>query len=207
MTTATIGQGAPSFRLPSGQGREIRVEDYRGRNNVIVWFTKGMACAFCRQQMSQLARGYPQFQAQGAEVLEVSLTAPDRARVYVEKFKIPFPYLCDPDYQARRAWGLGIRSHSAGWYAKALYSGLTTPKPESDFGEVSTTLSELPRLVADEDMGFFIVDRGGIVRYALTGSYVGAEGVRQIPGNDEIVRELERCETVAPVTDEIMRGS
>ena len=196
MTTATLGERAPALRLPSGQGREIGLDDYRGRNNAIVWFTKGMACAFCRQHMSQLARGYPQFQALGAEILEITLTTPDRARFYVDKFKIPFPYLCDPEYQARHAWGLDARSHSLAGYAKMLYWGLKTPNPPSDFGEVKTKLAELPRLITDDDMGFFIVDRGGVLRYALTGSYVGDGGVRQIPGNDEIIRTLERCAEV-----------
>ena len=196
MTTATLGERAPALRLPSGQGREIGLDDYRGRNNTIVWFTKGMACAFCRQHMSQLARGYPQFQALGAEILEITLTTPDRARFYVDKFKIPFPYLCDPEYQARRAGGLDARSHSMAWYAKTLYTGLKIHKPPSDFGEVKTGLSELPRMITDDDMGFFIVDRGGVLRYALTGSYVGDGGVRQIPGNDEIIRTLERCAEV-----------
>lgn len=196
MTTATLGERAPALRLPSGQGREIGLDDYRGRSNAIVWFTKGMACAFCRQHMSQLARGYPQFQALGAEILEITLTTPDRARFYVDKFQIPFPYLCDPEYRVRRAWGLDARSHSMAWYAKTLYVGLKIQKPPSAFGEVKTQLAELPRMITDDDMGFFIVDRGGVVRYALTGSYVGDGGVRQIPGNDEIVRTLERCAEV-----------
>lgn len=197
MTTATFGERAPTLRLPSGEGREIGLDDYRGRNTVIVWFTKGMACAFCRQQMSQVARGYPRFQAQGAEILEITVTTPDRARFYVDKFKIPFPYLCDPDYQARRAWGLDARSHSVAWYARTLYAGLKVQEPPSDFGAVKTQLGELPRMITDDDMGFFIVDRSGVVRYALSGSYVGDGGVRQIPGNDEISRELERCTEVA----------
>jgi peroxiredoxin len=58
MQTVKIGQRPPTFRLPAGHGGEVSLDDYRGRN-VIVWFTKGMGCAFCRTQMSQLARGYP----------------------------------------------------------------------------------------------------------------------------------------------------
>jgi len=42
-----------------------------------------------------------------------------------------------------------------------------------------------------------IVDRGGVIRYAYTGSYVVPEAgkmpIRPIPANDEILRELERC--------------
>ena len=82
------------------------------------------------------------------------------------------------------------------WYAKTLYAGLKMPNPPSDFGEVKTGLRELPRLITDDDMGFFIVDRSGVLRYALSGSYGTDGGVRQIPGNDEIIRTLERCAEV-----------
>ena len=57
MAHVEVGQQAPAFRLPAGQGGEIGLADYRGRSNVVVWFTKGMACPFCRTQMSQFARG------------------------------------------------------------------------------------------------------------------------------------------------------
>ncbi len=57
MTTATLGERAPALRLPSGQGREIGLDDYRGRNNAIVWFTKGMACPFCRQGLPLVKPG------------------------------------------------------------------------------------------------------------------------------------------------------
>ncbi len=105
--TIAVGQPAPSFRLPAGQGGQIGLDDYRGRKSVIVWFTKGMCCPFCRSHMSQLARGYSKFKALGAELIEVTPTTPERARSYVQKFRIPFPYLCDPDYQSWRVWGRG----------------------------------------------------------------------------------------------------
>src|SRR5437867_2547020 len=92
-----VGDSAPGFRLSSADGREIALDDYRGKENVIVWFTKGMGCPFCRQKMSQLARAYPEMRKRGAEVLEVSVSTPARARFYGQKFPLPFPYLADPD--------------------------------------------------------------------------------------------------------------
>jgi len=81
MKGLSTGEAMPSFRLPSGQGAEVSSEDYRGRNNLIVWFTKGMACPFCRQHMSQLVRGYPEFQKRDAEILEITTSKPGvRAR-------------------------------------------------------------------------------------------------------------------------------
>jgi len=191
-----IGERVPSFRLPSGQGLDVALDEYVGRAAVILLFAKGMACGFCRQTMSQLARGLPTFKRLGAEIVMVTPTPVDRARFYAAHFTLSFPYLSDPDYTVYRAYGLDPRAHSLGWYAHRLYLGMTTPKPETDFGPARPTPAEIPRLLKDDDLGFFIVDRGGIVRFAQGGPYVtvtdGKQVVGRIPGNDEIVRELER---------------
>jgi peroxiredoxin len=193
MAGIEVGQVAPPFRLPSGQGPEVALEDYRGQKNVIVWFTKGMACPFCRQQMSQLARGHGEFTARDAEIVEVTNSTPERARVYAQKFGLRHPYLCDPDHRVRRAWGLNVRSHGPVYYAKTLYAGMTAGKVESDYVGEPFKISEMPSLLADEDMGFFIVDKGGVVRYTRAGAYGTEAGVRQIPSNPEIVQALDRC--------------
>lgn len=192
MASVEIGQRAGSFRLPSGQGGEVGLEDYRGRSNVVLWFTKGMGCPFCRTQMSQLARGYPKLKAAGAEVLQVTPTKPERARFYAQNFAIPFPYLCDPDHQVHRAWGLDQRAHSLAWYAKTMYMSSKMPKPVAEIGNPKTSLSEMPAMLQDTDMGFFLLDRDGIIRYKHTSAYVTAQGLNTIPGTDEILGHLAR---------------
>lgn len=192
MPGLAVGESAPSFRLPSAQGQELGPEDYRGKSHVIVWFTKGMACAFCRSHMSQLARGYPEFRKLGGEILEVTISPVDRARLYAQKFKIPFPYLCDPDFRVRSLWGLAHREHGVGYYATAFVMGMMAPKPANDFGDFMPPLGEMRGVLGDDDMGFFIVDKQGVIRYSVAGSYVAAKSIRQIPSNEEIVRELER---------------
>jgi peroxiredoxin len=199
MSGLSIGEVAPSFRLPSGQGSDIGPEDYRGRSNLIVWFTKGMGCSFCRSHMSQLARGYPQFRQLETEILEVTPTYPARAKIYVNHFRIPFPYLCDPDMSVWGEWGLDVQSHPIGWYVKKFIEVQRAPKPPSDYGEVEPSLREIRGLMKDNDMGFFILDRNGVVRYSLGGTYGTEQGVRQIPTNEEIIRELRRCEEGAAV--------
>jgi peroxiredoxin len=197
MNPIPVGQPAPPFRLPAAAGGEVGPQDYRGKANVIVWFTKGMACPFCRQQMSQLARGYERFRQKNAEVLEVTVTKPERARFYADKFRLPFPYLCDPDYAARLSWGLDFRAHSPLWYASAFVAGARVVPPENDFGKFPPPLREVPSVLVDDDMGFFVLDRAGIVRHATAGSYSVPGGTRALPGNDEIERLLENCERSA----------
>jgi peroxiredoxin len=191
MTTIEVGQPAPSFRLPSGHGPEIGLEDFRGRNQLVVWFTKGMACPFCRTQMSQLALGYPRLKAVGAEVLQITPSPPERARFYARNFSIPFPYLCDPDYTVHQAWGLGVRSHSLAWYARSLYAAVRMPKPPpAEIGDPPMRPGELRTNLQDTDMGFFLLDRAGIVRYRYAVPYNRYPDNR-IPSVDDIIRRLE----------------
>ena len=193
MAIPRVGESARPFRLPSAGGGEVGLDDFKGRSAVVLWFTKGMACPFCRQQMSQLARAYPRIKEGGGEVLEVTSSTPARAHFYAGRFKLPFPYLCDPDYRVRAEWGLQKRSHGPGYYAKTLMAGMKADPPPNDFGTFKPSLGEFPSVLSDDDMGVFIVDRAGVVRYALAGSYFSEAGPHTIPGPDEIVRELERC--------------
>ena len=53
--------------------------------------------------------------------------------------------------------------------------------------------------VNDDDLGFFVADKGGTLRYASTAPYVEFDGTKPvgmpaIPSTEEIVGVLERCE-------------
>jgi peroxiredoxin len=146
LMAVVVGTLAPSFRLPSGQGPEIGLEDYRARSHALVWFTKGIACPFCRRQMVQMGKLYPRLRELGAEVLLVAPTRPEQARLYMRRFPVPYPYLCDPGYQVRRAWGREVR-RSAGAYLRMLRAARTLHQadvPEPDDVAISPGLREVP---------------------------------------------------------------
>jgi hypothetical protein len=133
-----------------------------------------------------------------AEVLEITPTTAERARVYGRKFTLPFPYLCDADYGVRRVWTEdGVRAHSPLWYASSFVHMLraTSQEAPSDYGSVTPTAREMTRMMLDDDVGFFILDRDGVVRFRMTGSYVDfARGSpRPIPDNDEILHQVALC--------------
>jgi peroxiredoxin len=191
-----VGTRAPSFRLPSGQGSEVGLEDYRARSHALVWFTKGIACPFCRRQMVQIGKLYPRLCELGAEILLVAPTRPEHARLYLGRFSVPYPYLCDPGYQVRRAWGLEVRQ-SAGAYMRMVRAGWTLRRadvPEPDDVGIRPGLREMPVLLTDEDAGLFLVDREGVVRWSETGAYVGASSggpvIRPLPPDGEILRAV-----------------
>ena len=193
MSTPAIGSPAPSFRLPSGQGTTIGLEDYRGRKSVIVWFTKGMACPFCRAQMTRIARAYQDIAARDAEVLQVTVSNPKQAETYASKFKIPFPYLADADYRVRRECGIEHRPRGPLYYAKTMIAGMSSKMPPNDYGDFAPPMPEMPKVMGDDDMGFFVVDKNGIVRFSLAGSYLTGDKDRALPSNEEILAVLDRC--------------
>lgn len=123
-----VGDVAPSFRLPSAQGSMVELASYRGRATVMVWFSKGFGCPFCRQQMARLPRDYPKFRALKGELLEVTRTPLTRAQLYAQRFPLAFPYLCDPGNEARHAYGLGVRPYALPSYFGKMLQAVWRPK-------------------------------------------------------------------------------
>src|SRR5262249_21977034 len=76
---------------------------------VILWFSPGMVCPFCRQHMAQLRLGYPAIKQRGAEVIQITATPPQVGALYARRFTLPFVYLCDGDHTVHRHYGLTTR--------------------------------------------------------------------------------------------------
>ena len=112
------------------------------------------------------------------------------------RFAVPYPYLCDPGYHVRRAWGLGAR-RSAGSYLRMIRATRALQDadvPQPDDVEIRPGLREVPTLLTDEDSGLFLVDREGVIRWGEAGAYVGTSGagpvIRPLPPEGEILRAV-----------------
>jgi peroxiredoxin len=55
-----VGDAAPLFGLRSVQGPTVELAAYRGRRNVVLWFSRGFTCPFCRAYMDGIGQGYPE---------------------------------------------------------------------------------------------------------------------------------------------------
>jgi peroxiredoxin Q/BCP len=101
-----VGEPAPEFCLPSTEGREICLSDYRGKQAVVLYFyprddTPGCtveACSF-RDMRSML-------QDQGVEILGVSTDSVASHVKFREKYGLNFPLLADRDHQLAERYGV-----------------------------------------------------------------------------------------------------
>ena len=106
--TALLGKPAPDFALPSIQGGEVSLAALRGDRRVVLWFSRGFTCTFCRSYMAGIIDAYDALQADRIEVLQVAPNLFDTAQRFFRP-PPPFPFLCDPDKRLYALYGLGDR--------------------------------------------------------------------------------------------------
>jgi putative peptide zinc metalloprotease protein len=140
--------------------------------------------------MAQLRLGYEEIQKRGAEVLQITHSTPEEARLYFQRYQLAFPYLCDPDRAVHERYGIPMVHAPVEGLRAAI---LSTVAGASDFlvrGE--PVVSPLPYLKrygpnAAPEQAVFIVDRDGIIRYVYT-----CDGIGAVPSNAELLTELNR---------------
>jgi peroxiredoxin len=103
---AKIGSHAPDFRLPSTDGRQVALSDYRHRSNVVLFFVREFTCMECRAHVTQLGRMAGDFRKAGAEIVVILGDTMERARQYTDVVHSPFPILSDPERQVYAAYEL-----------------------------------------------------------------------------------------------------
>ena len=192
----TIGDPAPDLELESVRGSIVRLSEYHGTHTVVLWFSRGYNCPFCRRYMAQLDQAYDKFHALNTEVLEIGPNVLKPARIYFQHQPLKFHFLCDPTKAAYTRFGLRdlgpleanvntIRSFA---YAYTHGDGLNTTRIVA--GDVFTE-GFAGRMVHHAftamQQGMFIVDRDGLVRYAHA-----FKPLDTIPPIEEMLREVER---------------
>jgi peroxiredoxin len=105
--TAGTGEPAPPLALRDLDGREIRLEAFRGRTVVVnFWATW---CVPCVAEMPALSRLREKLASSGVEVIGVNLQEnAARIRPFAERLGLDFPIVRDHDGAASRTWGARV---------------------------------------------------------------------------------------------------
>jgi len=143
--------------------------------------------------MSQLSLGYRQLQERGAEILQVTYSTPEEARLYFQQYQLLFPYLCDPERAVYPLYGIRIVHMPVP--ARIVGATVSTVVAVSDRllrGE--KTASPLPYIkrygsMDVEQQAIFIIDKSGIIRYTHASNSFGGH-----PSNSEYLHHLEKLQ-------------
>jgi peroxiredoxin len=70
--TLKVGDRAPDFGLPNGDGKLVLLSEYTARSPVVLIFYRGYWCGACTQQLTRLAEDYDKFKQAGADLIAIS---------------------------------------------------------------------------------------------------------------------------------------
>jgi thioredoxin-dependent peroxiredoxin len=98
------GQMAPTFTLPSQEGKPISLEQYRGKWVVLYFYPKDMTSG-CTIEAHKFQDALPQLEAKNAVVLGVSVDTTDSHKQFCAKDGLTFHLLADPDHKVVSAYG------------------------------------------------------------------------------------------------------
>lgn len=99
-----MGHPAPNFRLPASDGHEVELRRYRHRQPLAVFFMHDASCKVCRAVLKQFKSVYPEYQAEGVEVIAIIPQDVETAAALKGELSVPFPVLADAAGTARRAY-------------------------------------------------------------------------------------------------------
>lgn len=102
---AEVGQKAPDFTLPSGQG-EISLSRYAGKQTVLLAFYPGDFTPVCTNEMQCFADDWTKFRELGAEILGISTDPIEKHIEFSRKLGLQFPLLSDRNQEVSKKYGV-----------------------------------------------------------------------------------------------------
>ena len=113
MPSVKEGAKAPEFTLPSSEGKEISLKDYKGKNRIVLYFYPKDDTPGCTVEACEFRDNIKKMQKSDAVVLGVSPDDLKSHDKFIEKFKLPFVLLSDADKKICEAYGV--------WVKKSMY--------------------------------------------------------------------------------------
>ena len=100
-----IGEKAPSFTLPDGDGTEISLDNFRGKKVVLWFFPKANTPGWTTEGQG-FRDELHKFEEKNAVIIGMSADSLKKQKTFCEKQSFEFPMLCDENKDTLRAYGV-----------------------------------------------------------------------------------------------------
>lgn len=108
----TEGVEAPDFALETGEGKTVKLSDFRGKTVVLYFYPKDDTSG-CTAEACSFRDNLEQLSARGVVVLGVSPDSAKSHAKFAEKYGLPFPLLADTEKKTATDYGV--------WVEKSMY--------------------------------------------------------------------------------------
>jgi peroxiredoxin Q/BCP len=106
------GDSAPDFDVVASDGRRYRLEDFRGKKNLVLYFYPHDFTLVCTQEACGFRDMYEELVGAETEVIGVSVDDDDSHSAFAKKHNVSFPLVADPKRELARKYGAtsGLRN-------------------------------------------------------------------------------------------------
>jgi peroxiredoxin Q/BCP len=101
----SVGDKAPDFEGPTGDGRNLGLKDFVGKKVVLYFYPKDDTPG-CTKEACSFRDNLGLIRSTGAEIVGVSLDSPESHKKFSTKFHLPFPLISDEKGQVAKAYGV-----------------------------------------------------------------------------------------------------
>jgi len=101
--SAKVGEKAPDFTLVSSEKREVSLEDYQGKNVVLLFFPMAFT-SVCTQELCAMRDNIAEYEQLDAQPLAISVDSPFTLDKFKKEQGLNFPVLSDFNKEASKAY-------------------------------------------------------------------------------------------------------
>ena len=105
MPKVKVGEEAPDFTLYDQDGESVSLGDFKGVNNVVLFFYPKDFSPGCTTQACSFRDSYEDFTDRGAVVVGVSSDSVESHKKFLDTYLLPFTLLSDPKGEVRSLYG------------------------------------------------------------------------------------------------------
>ena len=98
------GDKAPDFTVRDGEGKTVKLKDFRGKKVVLYFYPKDDTPG-CTREACAFRDAFGKYKRRGIEVLGVSLDNEASHKKFAAKFDLPFRLLADTEKAISEAYG------------------------------------------------------------------------------------------------------
>jgi thioredoxin-dependent peroxiredoxin len=110
----SVGDPAPDFSLPAVPGGPIKLKQFRGKQNVVLYFYPKDNTPGCTQEACDFRDQAPRLKKADAVVLGISPDSTASHEKFAAKFGLPFYLLSDPEHEVAEKYGVWVEKNMYG---------------------------------------------------------------------------------------------
>lgn len=109
-----VGKAAPAFTLPATPGGTVRLSQFKGAKNVVLYFYPRDNTPGCTQEACDFRDNLASLANADTVVLGVSTDSLNSHEKFAEKLELPFALLSDAEHEVAEKYGVWVKKKQYG---------------------------------------------------------------------------------------------